>query len=185
MFKRYILEYFWLNLKDYENIGLDLPIGMILMGLAVALCVSVFYINARKRSALNIITALLRHEAIDEEGAKSLKELSLDGTFGIRSALSKGGKLSKIVGRVGESVPSFDEYSKQKPSEQRELEKANFEGVKLYIKSEELDAAKRMFEEENASYLPPIILSLSFIAVFAIIGIVLPDLLSLINSNIS
>ena len=72
MFKRYILEYFWLNLKDYENIGLDLPIGMILMGLAVALCVSVFYINARKRSALNIITALLRHEAIDEECAKSL-----------------------------------------------------------------------------------------------------------------
>ena len=66
------LKYAFLNFKDYKNLGFNLPIGLILIFLAIAFPIMVFFINKKKNTTCFAMKQLVRHEAFSEESAKNL-----------------------------------------------------------------------------------------------------------------
>lgn len=180
----FIKEFFILNLNDYENIPFYFPVGLLITLLTVAMCVAVFVINYRNGYTCAMIKQLLRHGATDENGAKTLKELRLDNIYGLKGALSRSGRLTYIVKRVGDVKPSYEEFMANRKKRGYKEEGIDFSEARFYIAEEQLDRAKGILEKSGASIWKPIILSVIFIAAWVILALFLPDLLEYINSSL-
>ena len=62
-----IKDFSLLDLSDYENIGIYLPIGAIIIGFCVVMIAFAFYYHYYRSSVSVICTRLLRADAISEE----------------------------------------------------------------------------------------------------------------------
>ena len=82
-----VKEYLSVNLNDYKNIGINFEINKFILFCAIALCVVAFYVNYKRSLMVNTVKQLLRKNAIDEESAKTLVELKLDSSRGIKKAI--------------------------------------------------------------------------------------------------
>ena len=92
-------DFFFLNLSDYENFKVSFPIGAFLIAVCIASCAAVFAMTHYKRTNNAICKQLMRHGAIGEEKAKTLKELRLLNSRAVKSALSKSGQITYIDGK--------------------------------------------------------------------------------------
>lgn len=179
MFKN--LKQFWsLNLKDYESIGIDFSIGAFFTLLIFAFVFSVFVIYFRRRAIFDISTALLRHECFDENRAKSLKALRLN-TFICKYEIKKNRRLSSILLIKGKETLSYEEYVALDRSKQREYEKIDFETAEFFLGENGKATAEIATEKNNVSILSPIILSALAITLLFVLAEYLPDLLRLIK----
>lgn len=179
-----IKDFFLLNLSDYDNIKVYFPIGAFLVAVCIACCASVFAMTYYKRTNLAICKQLMRHGAADEGSAKTLKELRLFDSRATKSALSRSGQIANIVGRAGESAPSYEEYVANMKKKGYKPEKIDFETAKFFIRPEKSDAAKKIVYEASHPWWKPAIISLGIIAVLVLLMIFLPDILSSINKSI-
>ena len=180
----FIKDFFFLNLIKYENILFYFPIGMLLTLLTVAMCAAVFVINHRNGYICAMIKQLLRHGATDETSAKTLKELHLDKTYGLKGALSRSGQLSFLVKRAGDVKISYEEFVKSQKKRGYKEEKIDFSEARFYLSQEQLNRAKGTLEKNGASLWKPILLSIIFIAIWVLLALFLPDLLDYINSSL-
>jgi hypothetical protein len=183
----FLKDFFFLNLNDFENIGLNFPIGIFLIMLAVAICGMVFIINWHKTYTIAMLKQLLRHEATSEASAKTLADLGLSNTWGLKSSLSKSGQLTYVVKRVGEEKLTYEKYmeNQKKKKSKEKNEKIDFTSSKFYIESGKLDRAKRLVETDNASWWKPVFISLIIIAVLILSALFLSDILQAINSSLA
>ena len=179
---RVIKEFFFLNLSRFENIGIYFPIGVFLILLCAVACFSVFYLTYYKMYTRSLYKQLLRHNAINEESAKTLSEMRLDSSFAIRASLSRrNGQLTYIVKRAGEEDVSYEEYiDKEKKRENRE-EKIDFASARFYIPKERVDRAKRILESAEPSWVIAGILSALFIGLLVLSMFFAYDALAFIN----
>lgn len=120
-------NYLSLNLNEYENIGMNLPIVKLLLAVAVAFIVAIIIINYSKRNLYLMVKQLMRHGAMGEESAKTLSELKLNEIRGIKRALVNSSQMKSIVGTVGEEKLSYEEYLEKKRAI-REAKKAEDKG---------------------------------------------------------
>ena len=90
-------NYLSLNLNEYENIGMNLPIVKLLLAVAVAFIVAIIIINYSKRNLYLMVKQLMRHGAMGEESAKTLSELKLNEIRGIKRALVNSSQMKSIV----------------------------------------------------------------------------------------
>ena len=120
-------NYLSLNLNEYENIGMNLPIVKLLLAVAVAFIVAIIIINYSKRNLYLMVKQLMRHGAMGEESAKTLSELKLNEIRGIKRALVNSSQMKSIVGTVGEEKLSYEEYLEKKRAI-REAKKAEEKG---------------------------------------------------------
>ncbi len=179
----YIKEFLNLNLKDYPNIQIDLPIGFIVCFLLIGLAVSAVFINIYKVTNTKIIRRLLRRGAVSENGALTLSSLNIN-TFFVRRALSaSGGKLTSIVKEAGKSVPTYEEVAqKGKKIKASDISgKIDFSSARFYIDENSYEAAKEESDKGSYSYLPSIIISLIYALLLVLSVFLLKDLISLIN----
>ena len=102
-----IKDFFFLNLNQYENFAINFPIGMLLIAMTAVLCASTFIINYQKYYTLAILKQLTRHKATDEKSAKTLAELRLEKSFGLKYSLERSNSLKSMVKRVGEKTPTY------------------------------------------------------------------------------
>ena len=174
---RYIKQFFFLNLKDYENLKFFLPIGMIVTLLAAALIAATFMITYRKRYMYAICTQLLRHEALSEDSAKTLKELRLANYAALRRALARGGQLTHIVKRANEVKPTYEEAKKRG----YKAEPIDFTEARFYISEDELGRAEGISKGSYPAWWKPIVASFFILAVLVLLVIFLPELVELIN----
>jgi hypothetical protein len=179
MFKN--LKQFWsLNLKDYEAIDVDFPIGVFFTLLIFAFVISVFVIYFRRRAIFDISTALLRHECFDEKRAKTLKALRLY-TFIFKYEIKKNRRLSSMLSIKGRKALSYEEYLALDKAKQKEYEKIDFETAEFFLSENGKRTAETVTEKSNVSILSPIILSLLAITLLFILAEHLPSLLKLIK----
>ncbi len=178
---KFIKDFFLLDLSQFENIAIYLPIGVIFTSLALALCVAVFIINYHKRYTTQLLTQLIRHEALDEQGAKTLGALRLDKLFGLKSALSRKGQLTYMVRRVGETQQTYEEYLAVSKKRGYKEEKINFDEARFYIDPERADRAKRLVETTNTEWWRPTLMAVFIIAIWVIMALSLPELLEWLN----
>jgi hypothetical protein len=171
---------FNLNLSEYENIGLNFPIGLFLILLLVSASVAVFFLHFHKKLEMDALTALVRHGAESEECAKTLDDMSID-TPAIRKKLSRGSRLSYMIISQDREKLSYEEFLKLSRKEQLAYSDIDFENAKFYLNPESLDKAKRIVEKDNVSIISPIIIATLSIALIFVFGAFLPDILELID----
>lgn len=178
-----IKDFFFLNLNNYDNLKISFPIGAFLIAVALASCAAVFAMTFYERTNASICKQLMRHNAIDGEKGKTLKELRLD-TRAVRAALSRSGQITHIVKRVGESAPTYEEYVENMKKKGYKPEKIDFETARFYIAADKIDTAKKILYRTNHQWWKPAAISVGIIAVLVLLMIFLPDILSSINKSI-
>lgn len=183
MLEKIIYDFFFLNLKNYPNIGIDFEINVFLLFMVIALCVACFFINYRRAQMQGVIKQLIRHSAKDEASAKTLREIGLADSPAIRRALSGwGSRLTKIVGRVGEKTYTYEEYkklSKQKGGVPKEV--IDFADARFYIRQTQADRARFILDNYGTSTIRTVLYCVLFLAVYCCVVLAMPEILSLIN----
>ena len=137
-------NYLSINLSDYPNIGMNLPIVKLILIVAVAFIIAVIIINYSKANLYLVVKQLMRHGATDEQSAKTLAELRLDDKRGIRRALSSSAQMRSIVNVVGEKRISYEEYLEKKRALAEERRSSREPGFLGMIKRVG-EAVKRFF----------------------------------------
>ena len=203
MIKKYINDYLSVNLADYENIGVNFEISKFLLIVLIGLCISFFVIDWHRGYMLLAVKKLFRHEALDEASAKTLGELGLDRSFSVRWALSHETRLSKIVKRVGEPEYTYEEYVELEKSlknrkknkaeaaknadevgTRTQSEKWDFATARFYVNPKRISEAREIEQNYSASVIKTSLFSLMFVIIFVGITLIMPELLSFINSSI-
>lgn len=169
-----------LNLKDYENIALNFPIGLFSLLILISLAIAVFIMYFHKRLEMDALTALLRHGAENKESAKTLSEMSID-TRALRKKLSRSNRLSYMIISQDREKISYEEFLKLSRKEQGVYADVDFENAKFYLNPESLDKAKSIVEKDNVSIISPIVIAALSIALIFVLGSFLPDILDFIN----
>ena len=177
-----IKEYLSLNLKDYESFGIDFEINKFFIIVAAALCVTSFIVNYKRSLISEMIKQLFRHNATSEDNAKTLTELGLSESCGIKRALSSDSQLRKMVAIVGEKKLSYEEYIALEKVKKKNALKPDFETARFYIPASSLDRAKHVYNTYNTSILRTLLVCVMLVAITVCIILLSPELLSLIDS---
>ena len=182
---KYLKNFFTLNLKDYSNIGINFPMGIFLIMLTVALIVAVFVINDYKSKTAELLKQMFRHEARDEESAKTLKALRIKSGLTIKHALSGEGRLKDLVRRVGEKKLTYEEYVALTKKRGYKEEKIDFESALFYLDEDNIQKAKRIYENDTSSIVRPILISIMLVAILVCLSFLVPELLTAINNSLA
>lgn len=84
---QFLKDMILLNPKDFGSA--DIPIGIILLGLAVGMILATVAIQITNMAVYRMLKALLRHKCTDEGSAKTLKELKLSGDKQVVCAIKR------------------------------------------------------------------------------------------------
>ena len=180
-----IKDFFFLNLNQYENFAINFPIGMLLIAMTAVLCASTFIINYQKYYTLVILKQLTRHKATDEKSAKTLAELRLEKSFGLKYSLERSNSLKSMVKRVGEKTPTYEEFIENSKKKGYKEEKIDFESARFYIDKKAQGKIQRIMESPTPDWWRPVLMSLFFISLAVIVGVFLPELLDWINNYVA
>lgn len=181
----FIKDFFELNLNKYENFGISFPIGAVLIIFTVAICVSVFLYNYKKIYTASLLKQLIRHNATNEESAKTLKELRLDSSKAIKRALSGSGQLTYLVQSAGEEKPSYEEYLAHSREHGFKDKRINFNEARFFIPHDRIAKAKRTLEASNTEWWHPVLILSILIVILIILAIFLPEILNSINPSVN
>jgi hypothetical protein len=179
-----IKEYLSINLKDYENIAINFEINKFLLFVSLALCVVAFVVNYRRAILVDTVKQLLRHNATCEESARTLSELGLSSSRGIRKAIVSDSQLRRMIAIVGESRPTYEEYVKAM-KEKKKNEKFDVSSARIYVTSESLDRAKYVYNTYNASLLRTLLSCVLLLSFTACLILLSPSILSLLNDALA
>ena len=179
-----IEEYLSLNLKDYENIGIDFEINKFLILVGLSLCVASFVISRRRALLCEMIKQLFRHGATSEDSAKTLVELGLLGSRGIRRALSSDSQMRRLVSFVGEKRLSYEEYVALSREKKKTLDVPDFNTARFYVPERSLDRAKHVYNTYSTSLFHTVLVCLLCISVTVCLVMLSPSIASLLNSSL-
>lgn len=193
-YKKYIL----INLNDYGFFGgFDFYVTVFIAALTVATCIGVFVGNTRKNRMIEIVKQLYRHGAVSEDTAKTLRELRIKCDTLTRHLLSDGTRLSRIAARVGARKLTYEEYvaeAKQAKLEKkkkkllrsekggRTSDKIDFEAARFYILPERDTEAKSIFSKSKTSLWQNVLICVFLVSLAVIITLLMPEILTLLNS---
>ncbi len=186
-----INEYLSINLKDYDNIGINLEINKFLLLVALALCVTFFVVNYKRSLISEAVKQLLRHGALSEDSAKTLGELGLSDSRGIKRELLGDTQLRRMVMVVEEEkklapdgkLPSHEELVAMERVKEG-APSINFNTARIYVAPGSLERAKFIYNNYNTSLVKTILLCVFCIAISVCLMLLSPGLLSLINSSL-
>ena len=182
---------FHINLNEYPNIGIDLEINVVLFGILIGALIATAILGYRRAAIATVIKALIRHEAKSEENAMTLSELHISSRAAM-TVLRGGGRLSKIVSRVGEREYTYEEYlalMKKKRGDNESgnasLEAIDFSCARFYIAEEKIEEAKRAYDRSDSPILHTVLSCVLLAALFASLMFAMPGILSLIDSMLA
>ena len=179
--KEIIKQFFSVNLKDYSNLCVDFEINKALVVLLVVLCISFFYIHVKRKNMYYIVKQLTRHNATDEESAKTLEALGLSNNFVLKWMLSGSGQLTRLVKRAGEVTLSYEEYVALEKEKKLNKEKIDFTEAKFYLFDAQDTRVQRILSRYNIPLFKTVILCVFVVVLYFCIMLLMPELLMLIN----
>ena len=181
-----VKEYFAINLKDYENIGVNFEINKFLLLVAIGLCAMAFIVNYKRSLMIDTIKQLIRHGATDENAAKTLAELGLSGSRGIRKAVIGDNQMRRMIRIVGEARPTYEEYvASMKKSKRSAVSTVDISTARIYIPKEALERAKFVYNTYSTSLLKTSLTCVFIIAVSVCLILLSPTLLTFVDAALS
>lgn len=185
----------YLTLNLYEYFGIDLPINIVILAVALALCAACFYVGHKQNTEALILRKLIRSASFGESCAKTAAELGLAANrYALKILSSSSGSISTVVSRIGEIKLTYEEYiaaerEKKKLSrkERRALEIDELNEKKsdpaFYIPEDMKNEAKRLFERNTSSPLKTVLYCLLILAFAVAIIMLMPMILELLRST--
>lgn len=180
-----INEYLSLNLKDYENIGIDFEVNKFLLILGISLCVASFVISRQRSIICEMIKQLFRHSATSKENAKTLGELGLIDSHAIKRSLSSDSQLRRLVSFVGERKLSYEEYVALSKAKKKTVDTPDFASARFYIPEASLDRAKHVYNNYSTSALHTVLLCLLCLAITVCLIMLSPSIISLVDASLA
>ena len=182
MFEKIIYDFFLINLKDYPNINIDLEINVVLLFVSIAIAVCAVVITLYRSALQRAIKQLTRLGATDEASARTLAELGMEKSWILKMALSREGRLTRIIGRVGEKRYTYEEYAElSRKKGGIKDERIDFATAEFYVRPERADDAKNIIENYGTSMLRTALYCVLVLAVYVCIALMMPAILSLID----
>lgn len=185
--REFYTNYICLNLNDFPNLKLDFEINKFLSLTLIGVIAAIIMINYTRSAVYLTASKLIRHEAIGEENSKTLSELGIN--FGrIKRALRSGSQLKAVVGRVGEEVLTYEEYTERvnenKKSKNKSpiFEKIDFETARFYIKKESVNVARDLSFKSRSILLNTVLFCVLSVIVVVCLIFVMPEILGWLNS---
>ena len=175
---------FEINLEDYENINFGLEINKVVLGTFIAIIVGIVLLNTYRGSIRFMVMQLKRHNATDEESAKTLKELGLDSSRVLKKLLSSQNMLTKTVSRVGAVEYDYETYVKMDKAARREAERVDFDSARFYINADESNRAAFIIERYAVSIPKTLVTCLFFVILCGCIIACMPGILNVLNDLI-
>ncbi len=170
-----------LNLKDYDNIGIDFYINIFFFAVAVFICAG-FFVFEHKRKCMRItVKQLLRHKAEREDSAKTLAELGLS-SYNIKRALLTNTRLLKVVKRVGAPEYTYEEYTRLSKEKKIGKEKIDFSTARFYIDEKYKNQARHIYENYNTSIIKNVLLCFLVLLIYGAVAAVSSEIIGYINS---
>lgn len=183
---KFFQDIFSVNLKDYANIGIDFEINIFIALAAVLISALGFVLGAYRSTLSMTMKQFLRHEAVGEENAKTLKELGLYNSRATRRALSGEGRLSRVVSRVGEKKLTYEEYAALPRKERkRAFATADFDKDRFYIEEANRERAEHVYKTYDTSPAKCALGAILIIALCFAVMIFMPEILTLINNALA
>lgn len=183
---KFFQDIFSLNLKDYSNIGIDLRINLLIIISAVAISVLGFIMGSYRATLSSVMKQFLRHGAIGEKNARSLKDLGLYNSSLARRALSGEGRLKGTVSRVGEKKLTYEEYmALSKKDRKNAFSGVDFDTALFYIEEENQARAEHIYKNYDTSPVKSALGALLLIAVAFVLAVFMPETLTLINNALA
>ncbi|MBR2930008.1 MAG: hypothetical protein IKC32_02145 [Clostridia bacterium] len=182
MFEKIFYEFFLLNLNEFPNINIDFEINVLLFFIAVAICICSVIVTLYRSALQRLIKQLKRLGASDEESARTLGEMGLTKSLFVKMALSREGRLTRIVGRVGETIYTYEEMlelTSRKGGYRHE--KVDFDTARFYIRADRADDAKNIIENYGTSMLRTGLYCVMVIAIYVCLALIMPEILSLLD----
>jgi len=187
-------DFFSLNLKDFNNIGIDVEINKVLFVFTVVIIIGAVFISYFRNSMVTVIKRLKRFDALTEESAKTLDEIRTN-TFGARVLMRSSNRLKRIVKRVGEKDYSYEEYvelsKKQKRKKKdkktrakiKEKKKAyrDLTNARFYIRDLSENETKRVLMTRTTTVFNTVLFCVLIFAVFVCLLLLSPLILRFIN----
>ena len=170
------------NLNDYENIGIKLEINKVMIFAFVIFGVMMVVLSVYRKNMRDLVMQLMRHEAYDEESARTLEELKLNGNFVITYILTHSDMLKKIVERVGKKQYTYEEYKALSKKEREESESIDFTTAKFYITESQLDRARHIKEKYVVDRTRLIVACVFLFVVYIALAAAMPEILNVINN---
>ena len=175
-------KYFLINLKDYPALGIDLEINKILLFLVIGAIFAAIFVGYRRAGVASVIRGLLRREAKSEESARTLDDLRAN-SLSVRLVLrASGGRLSKIISRVGAPKYTYEEYVALTKKRGFKEEKIDFKNAKFFIAEERTDEAKRIYERSESPLFHTVLFCVLLVAIYVCLLFAMPEILDFINS---
>ena len=140
-----------LNLNEFANIDIDIYINLLFLAIAVAIIVIAFLFDFSRGITYTAVKQLVRHEANDENSAKTLSELGLSKSKFVRFMLSGAGELTRAVLRVGSPKIDYDSFMKLNREERKKLFLIDFDTETFYLSEEGKKRADRILSRYEFS----------------------------------
>ena len=175
-------RHFAINLKSYDNINVNLEINKIVLGTFIVLILGVVILNNYRGNVRLMVMQLTRHNAKDEESAKTLKQLGLQKSASVKKLLSGDNTLTKIVARVGEVKYSYEEYKALSKKEKKAEVKINFDEATFYLCEDQSDRIANVLDKYNVTT-GRTVATCALIAIFGGCLIAcMPEILNIVNN---
>lgn len=170
-----------LNLNDYENIGIDFEINKLVLLVMLAFCVAAVFLSFYRGTIRLVVMQLIRHDAYDENNAKTLRSIGLGDNKMAKYMLKGDNLLTKVVRRVGEVRYSYEEYMEKKKAKTLDKENINVDEASFYIDPEMRERADIISEKYVTSVYRTIMSIVLIVAIGICIILIMPEMLNLIN----
>ena len=184
----------YLTLNLYEYVGVDLPINLVILAVALALCAACFYVGHKQNTEALILRKLIRSASFGEACAKTVSELGLNANrYAMRILSLESGSIRTVVARLGERKLSYEEYIaaeremkklSRKERREREMNELNEEKPEpsFYIHEDMKNEAKRLFERNTSSPLKTALYCIIILAFAIAVIMLMPMILELIRT---
>lgn len=182
MFAETLRQCYEINLNDYENIGINLPINKVLIPAFFVFVLFTVALSLYRMSTRRMISQLLRHSALSEDSAKSLASLGLGNDRLVKYLLRRDNLLTRVVGRRGENKYTYEEYIVLTKEERRENDAVDFETAEFYISEDMLDRARTIVDKYNYTLGRTVMVCVFVLLIFVCLTALMPEILSLVNN---
>jgi len=179
--KEFYIQFIELNTNDYVNLGGDLEINKLLLILTPIVVICCLFVNLFRKNMFYTVKQLSRHNAVDEESAKTLTALGLGRNGIIKWMLSRDGQLSRIVKRKGAPSYTYEEYTQLAKEKKLKEEKIDFSTAEFYLADDSDLRVKKMIERYDISPFKTALVCIFTFIIMVLIMLLMPDILSLVD----
>lgn len=201
LYEYFTNKYFSLEMPKLDNFHIEArtisTIRMMIFGITIGLIIASAASVYNKRHLGSLIRTMIEKNCMSPENAMTLEDLGYAKTFGIKSAVKRGGTLWRWARcreedeHVAEMIKKREEFEKlhageSKPPKFKEIDfKCDPKTMHFYLPEEKKYAAEIKFDKKGFRWGGVVIVAIASIVLSAFLCYMLPDVIKYVDNFIT